>query len=153
MAIANFSFGPKRTESILLLFLSLVLAACQSSPKHEAATSKRETVPVIAAPTRSAETPHEDIPPSMPTPPSPAPMQMGVAPKIGLILGPGALRAYAHVGVVQEFAKQKMPIHAIAGIELGALVAAIYANKGQPYDVEWQMMKLKEEESTDINGI
>ncbi|MEZ0391646.1 MAG: patatin-like phospholipase family protein [Pseudobdellovibrionaceae bacterium] len=65
-------------------------------------------------------------------------------PKIGLILGPGALRAYAHVGVVQEFAKQKMPIHAIAGMEMGSLVAAIFANKGQPYDVEWQMMKLKE---------
>jgi NTE family protein len=71
-------------------------------------------------------------------------MPVGVNPKIGLILGPGALRAYAHVGVVQEFAKQKMPIQAIAGIEMGSLVAAIYANKGQPYDVEWQMMKLKE---------
>jgi NTE family protein len=64
--------------------------------------------------------------------------------KIGIILGPGALRSFAHVGVLTEFAKAKLPIQAIAGIEMGSLVAAIYANKGQPYDVEWQMMKLKE---------
>ncbi|PIS11067.1 MAG: hypothetical protein COT73_06050 [Bdellovibrio sp. CG10_big_fil_rev_8_21_14_0_10_47_8] len=64
--------------------------------------------------------------------------------RIGLILGPGALRAYAHIGVVQEFVKMKLPIQSVAGIETGALVAAIFANKGLPYDVEWQMMKLKE---------
>jgi NTE family protein len=97
--------------------------------------SPSTTVPAQQQPAPPQQTPHEE---------PPAPLPMGVTPKIALILGPGALRSYAHVGVVQELAKQKMPIHAIAGIEMGALVAAIYANKGQPYDVEWQMMKLKE---------
>lgn len=64
--------------------------------------------------------------------------------KIGLILGPGSLRSFAHIGIVTEFVKAKLPIHAVAGIEMGSLVAAIYANRAQPYDVEWQMMKMKE---------
>ena len=74
---------------------------------------------------------------------------VGSSVKVGLILGPGALRTFAHVGFVQELAKQKVPIHAVTGFEMGALVAAIYANKGQPFDVEWQMMKLKEDDLLD----
>jgi len=65
--------------------------------------------------------------------------------KIGLILGPGAVRTFAHIGFLQEIAKQKVPVAAVTGLEMGALVAAIYANKAQPFDVEWQMMKLKED--------
>lgn len=71
---------------------------------------------------------------------------VGSSVKVGLILGPGALRTFAHVGFVQELAKQKVPVHAVTGFEMGALVAAIYAHKGQPFDVEWQMMKLKEDD-------
>lgn len=66
--------------------------------------------------------------------------------KIGLILGGGAIRTYAHIGVLQEFSKRKIPIVAVGGIEMGSLVAAIYAMKAQPFEVEWQMMKLKEKD-------
>jgi NTE family protein len=117
------------------------------SPKHEAPVSHRENPAPQVSNTHTSETSNSPtISEEVPAPPSynSPPLAVGVAPKIGLILGPGALRSYAHVGVVQELVKQRMPIHAIVGIEMGALVAAIYANKGQPYDVEWQMMKLKE---------
>lgn len=121
-------------------FCFLAFSACQVSSKREVPKSPAvPSGPVDIAPS------HEEPSPT-PTPTLQAPLTVGSNPKVGLILGPGALRAFAHVGVVQEFAKTKIPIQAIVGIEMGSLVAAIYANKGQPYDVEWQMMKLKESE-------
>ncbi len=145
MATVNSLFSLKKYN--LIFVLSLTLVSCQIANKRGVPVGKaseQATAPTV--------TPAESTPPSAShreeEAPSPAPvappMQMGVAPKVGLILGPGALRSFAHVGVVQEFAKQKMPLHIVGGIEMGALVAAIYANKGLPFDVEWQMMKLKE---------
>ncbi len=69
-----------------------------------------------------------------------------IEPKIGIILGGGALRTFAHIGVLQEFSKRKTPIVAVAGIEMGSLVAALFSQKGQAFDVEWQMMKIKEKD-------
>jgi NTE family protein len=146
MATENSSSSHKN-KKFLLTILALVFIACQSRPTRTETPPRPGPAPV---PVKNAEpsviTPAPVSPPvTLPKEETPAaPLPVGVTPKIALILGPGALRSYAHVGVVQELAKQKMPIHAIAGIEMGALVAAIYANKGQPYDVEWQMMKLKE---------
>ncbi len=147
MRAQHLSFPIQKAIALPLLILALV--ACQTKT-HRAETPPRQmpTGPIKnmepAPQTPSQTAPAPTPAPQQPREEAPSPLPVGVAPKIGLILGPGALRAYGHVGVVQEFAKQKMPIHAIAGIEMGALVAAIYANKGQPYDVEWQMMKLKE---------
>jgi hypothetical protein len=67
-------------------------------------------------------------------------------PRLALILGPGGLRAYAHAGFVQELAKARIPISFMVGVEMGAVPAALYAYKGQPFDPEWQMMKFKEED-------
>ena len=66
-------------------------------------------------------------------------------PKIGLILGPGAMKSFAHIGFLQELTKAKIPVHSIVGLELSSLIASIYAQKGQSYDVEWQMFKIKED--------
>ena len=63
-----------------------------------------------------------------------------------MILGPGGLRSYAHAGLLQEVAKAKIPIYWVGGLEMGALPASLFALKGQPFEAEWQMMKLKEED-------
>lgn len=65
--------------------------------------------------------------------------------KLGLILGPGLVRGYAHVGILQEIAKSRLTVRGITGFEIGALVGGIFAKSGQPHEIEWQMMKLKEE--------
>lgn len=67
-------------------------------------------------------------------------------PKIGIILGPGGSRVYGEIGVLQEFQKNKIPIHSVAGMELGSLVGSLYAWRNSVNDVEWQMFKLKEED-------
>jgi len=47
-------------------------------------------------------------------------------PKIGLALGSGGARGFAHLGVIKAFKDAGIPIHLIAGSSMGALVASFY---------------------------
>jgi NTE family protein len=49
--------------------------------------------------------------------------------KVGLALGGGAARGLAHIGVLEVFEKEGIPIDMIAGTSMGAIVGAIYAKK------------------------
>lgn len=147
MATVNSLFFCKKLKSPLNLLLILTLAGCQIATKRPMSQSTSnggtsESSPIYTRPQPTTPPPTNNKEET--AAPNSQPLAVGVTPKVGLILGPGALRAFAHVGVVQEFAKQKLPVQVVVGMEMGALVAAIYANKGQPYDVEWQMLKLKE---------
>lgn len=46
---------------------------------------------------------------------------------MGLALGGGAARGMAHLGVIKALEEQGVPIHAIAGVSTGSMVAAAYA--------------------------
>lgn len=48
-------------------------------------------------------------------------------PKIGLALGAGAARGFAHVGVLQVLSENGVPIDYIAGCSMGAFIGALYA--------------------------
>ncbi len=50
-------------------------------------------------------------------------------PKIGLALGSGGVRGFAHLGVLKVLNEYNIPIHCISGSSMGALIAALYANK------------------------
>lgn len=56
-------------------------------------------------------------------PPAPKP-----APRIGLALGGGAARGFAHVGVIQVLEEAGLRPSMVAGTSAGSLVAAIYAS-------------------------
>ncbi len=47
--------------------------------------------------------------------------------KIGLALGGGGARGFAHLGVIQAFEELHVPIHCVAGTSIGAIVGGIYA--------------------------
>lgn len=51
-----------------------------------------------------------------------------VPPKIGLALGGGFARGVAHVGVLRVLERENIPIHCIAGVSAGSIVAAAYAS-------------------------
>lgn len=74
------------------------------------------------------------------------PRPMPRLPKVGVIFGPGGGRVFGQIGVIQEFQKNKIPIYNVAGIEMGALVASLYAWRGSANDTEWQMFKIKGED-------
>jgi len=48
-------------------------------------------------------------------------------PKIGLALGSGSSRGYAHIGVIKVLEKNKIPIDFIAGSSIGAMIGCVYA--------------------------
>ena len=155
MAIKNFLFTltdnfskviPVKTTGKLIFVLAFFLAGCQgfgTREQHPTApppaltpspqeNSETEMIPPVSMP------PQEELPPPK--------VEAGQTAKVGIILGPGGIRSFAEIGVLQELVKSKIPIQSIAGIEMGSLVAASFAHKGQVFDVEWQMMKMKEDD-------
>lgn len=151
MGTGNFSFLLKRSNLGLLAAGFLILTSCQhirTRQEIDAEKAKSGTT-TVETPSGPVEVPRYEVPgthtpstPEVPTGASPMP----AIPKIGLILGPGGARAYGHIGAVQNFSRLKVPIHATVGIEWGAPAAALLSSKGQVYDMEWQMFKLKDEE-------
>ncbi|MFT5501030.1 MAG: NTE family protein [Woeseiaceae bacterium] len=57
-------------------------------------------------------------------------------PRIGLVLGGGGARGAAHIGVLQELERMRVPIHAIAGTSMGAIVGGLYASGMTPDELE-----------------
>ncbi len=60
--------------------------------------------------------------------PEPAPPVAKVPPRIGLALGGGAARGFAHVGVIQALEEAGIRPDVVAGTSAGSLVAALYAS-------------------------
>lgn len=69
-------------------------------------------------------------PPVSPLPPIPEPVVpvAKLPPRIGLALGGGAARGFAHVGVIQVLEEAGIRPSLVAGTSAGSLVAAIYAS-------------------------
>jgi len=57
-------------------------------------------------------------------------------PRIGLVLGGGGARGAAHIGVLQELERLRVPIDAIAGTSMGAVVGGLYASGMTPAELE-----------------
>lgn len=49
-------------------------------------------------------------------------------PKIGLALGSGGVRGYAHIGVLKVLMENQIPIDFLAGSSMGSVVAVLFAN-------------------------
>lgn len=168
MAIKSSSFlrrlvVRRRDNLTLLLLLTLTISACDSLSTRTDIDKQRgrpgATPPVSTRPTPrptpppitiSEPPPTVAIPAPTPEPPPPAPGRPTFLnkelPKVGLILGPGGMKAFAHIGVLRELSKARIPVHAIVGLEWGAIFAGLYAHQGQVNDVEWKAFKLREQD-------
>lgn len=49
---------------------------------------------------------------------------------VGLVLGSGASRGWAHIGVIEALREAGIPIHVVAGCSVGAFVGAVFASGG-----------------------
>jgi len=49
---------------------------------------------------------------------------------VGVVLSAGGLRGVAHLGVLREIARNRIPVDVIVGVSAGAIVAAYYAAVG-----------------------
>lgn len=48
-------------------------------------------------------------------------------PQVGLVLGSGSARGWAHIGVIQALEEAQVPIDMVVGTSIGAFVGAVYA--------------------------
>jgi NTE family protein len=100
-----------------VLFTSLgllVLAACQTAPPP----AKAPDQPPVAVVPPVAALPTEPVVPRPPLKP----------PRIGLALGGGAARGFAHIGVIQVLEESGIKPDLVVGTSAGSLVAALYAS-------------------------
>ena len=89
------------------LALVAALAACQTAPKAPSSAPPAAVPAVVPAPT----------PPVALRPP-----------RIGLALGGGAARGFAHIGVIQVLEESGLKPDIVVGTSAGSLVAALYAS-------------------------
>jgi NTE family protein len=66
-------------------------------------------------------------------------------PKIALVLGGGAARGFAHVGVIRALEQEKIPIDLIVGTSVGSLIGAIYAYDMNSMELEWTAFTLEKD--------
>ena len=53
-----------------------------------------------------------------------------MAKKVGLALGGGSARGFAHIGVLKVLLEEKIPFDYIAGCSMGSLIGGIFASEG-----------------------
>ena len=71
-------------------------------------------------------------------------------PKIALVLGGGAARGFAHVGVIRILEQEKIPVDLIVGTSVGSLIGAIYAADARSFELEWTAFQLEKEDLFDF---
>jgi len=108
-------------RQLIACLLAALLVACAGTPP-KAVVPPVEAV-VVAAPTA----------PTAPSVPSKAvavevPPAVRVPPKLGLALGGGAARGFAHIGVIQVLEEAGLRPDFVAGTSAGSVVAALYAS-------------------------
>ncbi len=99
-------FPARARTAACALLVAVSLAACQSSPVSPPAPSPPAVVEPAPAPPKS--------------PPR--------SPRIGLALGGGAARGFAHIGVIQVLEEAGIRPDLVVGTSAGSLVAALYAS-------------------------
>ncbi|MFH0787675.1 MAG: patatin-like phospholipase family protein [Pseudomonadota bacterium] len=74
-------------------------------------------------------------------------------PKIALVLGGGAARGFAHVGVIRLLEQEKIPIHMIVGTSVGSLIGALYASDPNGFNLEWLSFSIEKDDIFDYSLI
>ena len=81
-------------------------------------------------------------PKAIPPPPKPA--------NIAVVLGAGAVKGFAHIGVLKILESQKIPIHMVVGTSVGSLVGSLYAYGYDAYNLQMIAYALERDDLIDI---
>jgi len=104
------SIVTRPATAALSLIALLALSACQTLPTAP---------PAVCAPVAAASAPAVAVEP---------PLKPTRAPRIGLALGGGAARGFAHIGVIQVLEENGIRPDLVVGTSAGSLVASLYAS-------------------------
>ncbi|MFH1080136.1 MAG: patatin-like phospholipase family protein [Pseudomonadota bacterium] len=79
---------------------------------------------------------------AVPPPPQPA--------KVAVVLGAGAARGFAHVGVLKVLASRNIPIHMVVGTSVGSLVGCLYAYGHDGYKLQALALVMERDDLVDL---
>jgi NTE family protein len=129
----EFSKPFSTSRASLLLLLVLVLSACQTSPQ----------APVVPTTVPDARV---DLPSTSVTPPAnpPVSVQPPRKIKVALVLGGGAARGFAHIGVIKALEAQDIFPDMVVGTSAGSLVGALYAAGNNGFALQKLAMEMDE---------
>jgi NTE family protein len=81
-------------------------------------------------------------PKAIPIPPRPA--------KVAVVLGAGAARGFAHVGVLKVLESHNVPIHMVVGTSVGSLVGSLYAFGYDAYKLQALALAVERDDLVDL---
>ena len=117
----TFNVSPRRFCQLGLAALLMVLAACTTVKPPEVVVQPE--VPQVPAPRK--------------------------VPKLGLALGGGAARGFAHIGVIQVLEENGIKPDMVVGTSAGSVVAAFYASGKTGAQLQWLADSMDESQLTD----
>lgn len=71
---------------------------------------------------------------------------------IGIALGGGSARGFAHIGVLQALDEARVPIGVVAGTSAGSLVGAFYAAGFSPWKMQEVALKVRDIDVADLSS-
>ncbi|MCL6264147.1 patatin-like phospholipase family protein [Craterilacuibacter sp. RT1T] len=136
-------FYPSRCTGLLAV---LLLSACSSvSPTSPLVSpASPPSASHAAKPSTSVS-----VPPSVTVSPAPEQAKVVRKPRIGLALGGGAAKGFAHIGVIKVLEANGIKADIVTGTSAGAVVGALYASGISPYQLQLKAMKLDESSLAD----
>jgi NTE family protein len=82
------------------------------------------------------------VPKNIPPPPKPA--------KVAIVLGAGAAKGFAHIGVLKVLEAQKIPIHMVVGTSVGSLIGSLYAYGYDPFKLQSIALGIQRDDLVDL---
>jgi len=70
--------------------------------------------------------------------------------KVAVVLGGGAAKGFAHVGVLKVLEANRVPVHMVVGTSVGSLVGSLYAYGYSSYDLQKVAMGLEKGDLADL---
>lgn len=70
--------------------------------------------------------------------------------KVALVLGAGASKGFAHIGVIKVLEANKIPIHMVVGTSVGSLVGSLYAYGFNGFELQKLAFDIKKEDIVDL---
>ncbi|MBX9631314.1 MAG: patatin-like phospholipase family protein [Burkholderiales bacterium] len=93
--------------------------------------------------------PEQVVQPTPPVQPSPPPEIFIAPPKIALVLGGGAARGFAHVGVIKMLEAQGIKADLVVGTSAGSVVGSLYAAGYDGFELQRLALELDEKSVSD----
>ncbi len=114
----------KMTKTLLFPLIAVLLAGCATAPRNHVAADAP-----YAAPLERVSRPH---------------------PVIGLVLGAGGSRGFAHVGVLKALEAAGIEADVLVGVSSGAIVGALHAGGMRAKELEAQALEIEDNDLLDF---